>query len=60
MIGASASPAGSRRALSGDPVHYVGLDMERVVAALGELAPVEQFAEIVRRMLADAEGAQQP
>lgn len=34
---------------------YAALDMDRVVAALGELEPVERFAEIVRRLLDDAE-----
>lgn len=29
---------------------YVGLDMDRVVAAIRQLEPVEQFAEIVRRI----------
>jgi uncharacterized protein YutE (UPF0331/DUF86 family) len=29
---------------------YVALDMDRVVAALDELEPVEQFLEIVRRL----------
>lgn len=29
---------------------YVALDMERVVEALGDLAPVEEFLEIVRRI----------
>jgi len=29
---------------------YVALDMERVVEALDDLAPVEQFLEIVRRI----------
>ena len=30
---------------------YVGLDMDRVVAALRDLEPVERFAEIVRQIL---------
>ena len=30
---------------------YVGLDLDRVVAAVRQLEPVERFAEIVRRML---------
>jgi uncharacterized protein YutE (UPF0331/DUF86 family) len=30
---------------------YVGLDMDRVVAALHQLAPVEHFADIVRERL---------
>ncbi len=34
---------------------YTALDMDRVVAALDELAPVEQFVEIVRRLLDEAE-----
>ena len=33
---------------------YVGLDMDRVVAALRDLEPVERFAEIVRRTLANS------
>lgn len=37
---------------------YVGLDMDRVVAALGDLEPVERFAEIVRQWLANPEGDQ--
>lgn len=32
---------------------YVALDLDRVVEALDDLAPVEQFLEIVRRMTAD-------
>jgi uncharacterized protein YutE (UPF0331/DUF86 family) len=32
---------------------YVGLDMDRVVAAIRHLDPVERFAEIVRQMLRD-------
>jgi uncharacterized protein YutE (UPF0331/DUF86 family) len=35
---------------------YVGLDMDRVVAALRNLEPVERFAEIVHRLLANSEG----
>jgi uncharacterized protein YutE (UPF0331/DUF86 family) len=35
---------------------YTGLDMDRVIAALDDLEPVEQFAEIVRR-LDEAEAA---
>jgi uncharacterized protein YutE (UPF0331/DUF86 family) len=35
---------------------YVALDMDRVVEALGNLNPVEDFLEIVRRLV--AEGAQ--
>lgn len=31
---------------------YVGLDMDRVIEALRDLAPLERFAEIVRGMLA--------
>ena len=34
---------------------YTGLDMDRVVAALDDLGPVEQFAEIVRRLLDEAD-----
>ena len=34
---------------------YVGLDMDRVVAAVRELEPVERFAEIVRQMLCQAD-----
>jgi uncharacterized protein YutE (UPF0331/DUF86 family) len=30
---------------------YVGLDMDRVAAALRDLEPVERFAEIVRELL---------
>ncbi len=37
---------------------YVGLDMDRVVAALRNLEPVERFAEIVRQLLANSEGDQ--
>jgi uncharacterized protein YutE (UPF0331/DUF86 family) len=33
---------------------YVGLDLERVVAAMGQLEPVERFAEIVRQILREA------
>jgi uncharacterized protein YutE (UPF0331/DUF86 family) len=33
---------------------YVGLDLDRVVAALHDLDPVERFTEIVRRMLEEA------
>jgi uncharacterized protein YutE (UPF0331/DUF86 family) len=29
---------------------YVALDLDRVVAALGELGPVERFLEIVRQI----------
>jgi uncharacterized protein YutE (UPF0331/DUF86 family) len=32
---------------------YVALDMQRVVEALDDLAPIEEFAEIVRRLEAD-------
>lgn len=31
---------------------YVALDMQRVVEALDDLAPIEEFAEIVRRVAA--------
>jgi uncharacterized protein YutE (UPF0331/DUF86 family) len=34
---------------------YTGLDMDRVVAALDDLDPVERFTEIVRRLLDEAE-----
>ena len=34
---------------------YVGLDMDRVVAALRDLDPVERFAEIVHELLANSE-----
>ena len=34
---------------------YTGLDMDRVIAALDDLAPVEQFAELVRRLLGETE-----
>ena len=34
---------------------YIGLDMDRVIAALDDLAPVEQFAELVRRLLGETE-----
>jgi uncharacterized protein YutE (UPF0331/DUF86 family) len=34
---------------------YTGLDMDRVVAALDDLEPVERFAELVRRLLEEAE-----
>jgi len=34
---------------------YVGLDMDRVVAAIRHLEPVERFAEIVRRMLSESD-----
>jgi uncharacterized protein YutE (UPF0331/DUF86 family) len=33
---------------------YVGLDLDRVVAAMAQLEPVERFAEIVRQMLRDS------
>jgi uncharacterized protein YutE (UPF0331/DUF86 family) len=33
---------------------YVGLDMDRVVAAIRHLDPVERFAEIVRQLLREA------
>jgi uncharacterized protein YutE (UPF0331/DUF86 family) len=36
---------------------YAALDMDRVVTALDDLEPVEQFAEIVRRLLDEAERA---
>ena len=36
---------------------YVALDMERVVEALDDLATVERFCEIVRRIEADEPGA---
>lgn len=32
---------------------YVALDLDRVVDALDDLAPVEQFLEVVRKMAAD-------
>lgn len=32
---------------------YVALDLDRVVDALARLAPIEQFAEIVRRLESD-------
>ena len=32
---------------------YVALDMDRVVAALARLDPIEQFLEIVRRLLSE-------
>jgi uncharacterized protein YutE (UPF0331/DUF86 family) len=32
---------------------YVGLDMDRVVAGIRHLDPVERFVEIVRQMLRD-------
>ena len=34
---------------------YVALDLDRVIDALNDLEPLEQFAETVRRLLADAE-----
>jgi hypothetical protein len=34
---------------------YVMLDMQRVIDALDDLAPIEQFAEIVRGLAAHAE-----
>ena len=34
---------------------YTGLDMDRVIAALDDLEPVERFAELVRRLLDEAE-----
>lgn len=34
---------------------YVGLDMDRVVAALRDLQPVERFADVVRQLLATLE-----
>jgi uncharacterized protein YutE (UPF0331/DUF86 family) len=34
---------------------YVGLDMRRVVEALNDLEPLEQFAEIVRQILLHAQ-----
>jgi uncharacterized protein YutE (UPF0331/DUF86 family) len=36
---------------------YVALDMDRVVEALDDLAPVEQFLEIVRRIEQDQPGS---
>ena len=33
---------------------YVSLDMQRVVEALDDLTPIEEFAEIVRRLVADS------
>lgn len=30
---------------------YTGLDMDRVIAALDDLEPIEQFVEIVRRLV---------
>ena len=33
---------------------YVALDMQRVVEALDDLAPIEEFAEIVRRLVAES------
>ena len=35
---------------------YVALDMDRVVAALDELEPVERFLEIVRRISQEEAG----
>lgn len=35
---------------------YVALDMERVIRALDQLAPIEEFANIVGRLLAESEG----
>ena len=35
---------------------YVALDLERVVEALGELGPIEQFLEIVRDLEAESRG----
>jgi uncharacterized protein YutE (UPF0331/DUF86 family) len=32
---------------------YVALDLDRVVDALDDLAPVEQFLEVVRKLAAD-------
>jgi uncharacterized protein YutE (UPF0331/DUF86 family) len=32
---------------------YVALDLERVVEALGDLAPIEQFLTIVRRLVSE-------
>jgi uncharacterized protein YutE (UPF0331/DUF86 family) len=32
---------------------YVALDLDRVVEALDDLAPVEQFLEVVRKLVAD-------
>jgi uncharacterized protein YutE (UPF0331/DUF86 family) len=34
---------------------YTALDMDRVVAALDELEPVERFAELVRGLLDEAD-----
>jgi uncharacterized protein YutE (UPF0331/DUF86 family) len=34
---------------------YVALDLDRVVDALNRLAPIERFAEIVRRMESGAD-----
>lgn len=38
---------------------YVGLDMRRVVEALNDLEPLDQFAEIVRRILLEEPGVHQ-
>lgn len=35
---------------------YVALDMDRVIGALDELAPIDEFANIVGRLLAETEG----
>ena len=34
---------------------YVALDLDRVIDALDDLAPVEQFLELVRKLAADAQ-----
>ena len=39
---------------------YVGLDMDRVVAALRDLEPVERFVEIVRQILENPDGGAAP
>ena len=35
---------------------YVALDLDRVIDALDDLAPVEQFLELVRKLAADEQG----
>ena len=34
---------------------YVALDMRRVVEAMDSLEPIERFAEVVRRMIGEAD-----
>ena len=34
---------------------YVALDMQRVIEALDDLTPVEEFVEIVRRLAAESD-----